>query len=426
MKKSLLALAALSTIAGAAQAQSSVTLFGALDAGGYYANQVLAKTAAAPSNSGAFGVLGNTIVSSNWGLKGTEDLGGGLKANFYAESGINPRNGTLSQAGQEVSAPIVSPTITLFDRGLYVGVQGANWGAVNVGNKLNPFYAAAAGIVPVGGNSVTTNAAQAGGYFLPFVHNSISYQLPTMAGFNAAVQYGAGNAVNDSSAGSVTAGSLSYATGGLTLTAAGQYLASKGTQVSANNIGATYSGNPSVNGSTANGSVAAYGAGVSTAATSPSVGTYLLGAKYNAGAFTIGAGFVANQVGQYTGSTIVNASGTGTPKTSYRAYSLNQYQVGVGYQATPAVLLGLTWVGATSGSNLINAQARYAFSKRTQAYAQLGYAINNAGLGLNVYNGGNMTALAGSGGASFGGANAAVAAPNFNQAAFGVGLIHTF
>ncbi len=394
MKKSLLALAALSAIAGTAQAQSSVTLFGALDAGAYGVNQTQNTT----TGSAAWGVLANTIVSSNWGLKGTEDLGGGLKANFYAEAGINPRNGALSQTAGEngVTSGGIASTL-LFDRGLYVGVQG-NWGRLDLGNKLSPFYASHGGILPVSGNSVAVNAAAAQGYNLPFVHNSISYTLPTLGGFNAAIQYGAGNAINDSSAGSVINGAIDYTVGGLNLRAAGQYLAKNGTPLSANNINTTY----------ANGVVTNK---------SPSVGTYLIGAKYNMGAFTVGAGWVSNVVGGYTN--------TNSLATTPNGYTVNNYQLGVGYQATPAVLLGFNWIGSTSGSNLLNAQARYAFSKRTQAYAQLGYALNTAGLGANQLNIGNFAALSGSSGSNIGG-GVTLAQPTFNQFAGGVGLIHTF
>ena len=400
MKKSLLALAALSAIAGTAQAQSSVTLFGALDAGGYFANQVLPKTATNTSASPAWGVLGNTIVSSNWGIKGTEDLGGGLKANFYAESGVNPANGTLGQANGVTGASSNGANTgivqtTLFDRGLFVGVEG-KWGKLDVGNKLSPFFASHGGLMPVAGNSVSTNAAAAQGYFLPFTHNAITYTMPTMSGFNAALQYGTGNQINDSSSGSVVDGSVDYTVGGLNVRAAGQFLQSKGTAISANNI--------SANGLT--GSV------------SPAVSTYLVGAKYNTGAFTLGAGWVANNI-NYTATTVAAANPT---------RNLNNFQVGLGYQATPAVLLGLTWIGNTVGSNLINAQARYAFSKRTQAYFQLGVAANGNGFGGAAGNGtGNMFAIAGSSGSVIGtGAGTLLTAPNYTQVAGGVGLIHTF
>lgn len=404
MKKSLFAIAALTTIAGSAQAQSSVTLFGLLDAGAYYINGVTT------SSNNTFGVLSNTISSSNWGIKGTEDLGQGLKARFYAESGINVRNGALGQSSAEkadVSATGAPVLTTLFDRGLYVGLQG-NWGSLDIGNKLNPLWAANSGILPVSGNSVATNTAKTLGFGNSnFTHNSLTYTLPAISGFNAAVQYGFGNAVSGSAAGgsaagSVLSGAVDYTTGGLNVRAAAQKRWGNGTYLSANFTGDT--AGPSSTGLNAK---------------SVNQTTYLLGAKYKISDFTIGAGWISNDVTPGVGVAVINAS------KYANNYMNNAFQVGVGYQATPAVLLGLNWVGATSGSNLINAQARYAFSKRTQAYAQVGYAMNKNG--LNGAGLGNFLALDGSNGQSGVAKYEDAQGPTgFNQLGLGVGVIHTF
>jgi predicted porin len=399
MKKSLFALAALTTIAGTAQAQSSVTLFGLLDAGAYYINGVTT------ANNNAFGVLGNTISTSNWGLKGTEDLGGGLSARFYAESGINSRNGALGQSSAEKSEVKLASNgglVTLFDRGFYVGVQG-NWGALDIGNKVNPLWSANSAILPVSGNSVSTNTAKTLGFGNSnYTHNSLTYTLPTMSGFNAAVQWGFGNAlstaVGGSAGGSVLAASADYTVGGFSVRAAGQKRWGNGTYISAN---FTDGGAPAV--------ATPFGA------TSTNQTTYLVGAKYAINAFTLGAGWIANDI----------TPGTGVTSTATNNFINNAFQVGVGYQATPAVLLGLNWVGATSGSNLINAQGRYAFSKRTQAYAQVGYASNKTG--LNNAGLGNFLALDGANGQTGTTKFADSVGPNnFNQLGLGVGLIHTF
>ena len=390
MKKSLLAIAALSTIAGAAQAQSSVTLFGTLDEGAYYANQVTTK-----SSSQAWGLFANSVATSNWGLKGTEDLGGGTKANFYLESGINPSFGSLTNGG----AVSTTGANSLFDRGAYVGLEG-KWGKLDLGNKKTPFIDATMGILPVSGNSVGVNAAKSGAYSFFFAHNSLTYTMPTIAGFNAGLQYGTGNVVNSSN-GSQINGAVTYDVGGLNLRAGYQYLARNGNYLSSNNIGT--------------------GVGLTsttpTTNLSPATQTYMLGAKYATGPFTVGAGWVANTV-NYAG--VINTSST------LGKYNINQMQVGVGYQATPAVLLGLNWIGATAGSSLINAQARYAFSKRTQAYAQIGYAMNKNGVnGAGV---GNFTAIDGASSNTIAPTptNPTIGTPTWNQGAFGVGVIHTF
>lgn len=84
MKKTLVALAALSTFAGAALAQSSVTLFGTVDLAARY-------TKANGQNVKQLASSG--LSSSRFGIRGEEDLGGGLKAGFWLESPINGDTG---------------------------------------------------------------------------------------------------------------------------------------------------------------------------------------------------------------------------------------------------------------------------------------------------------------------------------------------
>ena len=96
MKKSLLAVAAMTAFAGAAQAQSSVTIYGVLDVG--YQNQKSdgASTSATTKANNSF--IGNSAEqTSRLGFKGTEDLGGGSSAFFTVETGLQPTNATASQ-----------------------------------------------------------------------------------------------------------------------------------------------------------------------------------------------------------------------------------------------------------------------------------------------------------------------------------------
>ena len=112
MKKSLLALAALGTFAGVAHAQSSVTLYGIVDAGFAYNN-----------NSGGhklYETSAGNLQGDRWGLRGTEDLGGGLKALFVLENGFNAFSGKLGQGGDE------------FGRQAYVGLS-SQFGTVTLG-----------------------------------------------------------------------------------------------------------------------------------------------------------------------------------------------------------------------------------------------------------------------------------------------------
>lgn len=117
MKKSLIALAVLAA-SGAAMAQSSVTLFGIVDTGVSYVNRD-----SADSSRWGVGTSGN--ATSRLGLRGTEDLGGGLKANFWLEGEIFGDNGNASGFN--------------FKRQSTVGLSGG-FGEVRLGRELTPNF----------------------------------------------------------------------------------------------------------------------------------------------------------------------------------------------------------------------------------------------------------------------------------------------
>ncbi|MBU3583933.1 porin [Polynucleobacter sp. 15G-AUS-farblos] len=126
MKKSLLAVAALSAIAGAAQAQSSVTIYGVLDAG--YVNQ---KSDGAGSNSRSN--ASNSLIASSaeqtsrLGFKGTEDLGGGTSAIFTVETGLQVTNATASAWNNRQS---------------FVGLKKNGTGQFTLGTQYTPAFQA--------------------------------------------------------------------------------------------------------------------------------------------------------------------------------------------------------------------------------------------------------------------------------------------
>lgn len=123
MKKTFLALAVLSAFGSAAHAQSTVTLYGAVDVG------------VARVDHGSAGSLTSltpgAVNTSRFGLRGFEDLGGGLKAGFHLESQINPDVGTAGVAGAAGA-----PTI-LFNRRSTVSLLGG-WGELRLGRDYNP------------------------------------------------------------------------------------------------------------------------------------------------------------------------------------------------------------------------------------------------------------------------------------------------
>ena len=188
MKKSLIALAVLAA-SGAAMAQSSVTLYGIADV---WVGSIDVDTGVAASSRKSTQMVSGGVSTSRWGMKGSEDLGGGLKANFQLESTVNLDTGT----GAAVAG---------FDRQAWVGVSGG-FGAVKLGRSTTAYEEAQlrsvamfdSDLSPVNGFSLTqaTGASLSGasGVFRSVRHatradNQIHYQAPNMGGFSGAVSY---------------------------------------------------------------------------------------------------------------------------------------------------------------------------------------------------------------------------------------------
>src|SRR5689334_23758725 len=126
MKKSLLALAVLGAFAGAASAQSSVTLFGIVDVN---VGQVKNETPTTSTKITRMSTDG--INSSRLGFRGVEDLGGGMKAGFWLEAGLAPDTG--AQGGSNGIS-----TVT-FNRRSTVSLMG-NFGEVRLGRDYDPSF----------------------------------------------------------------------------------------------------------------------------------------------------------------------------------------------------------------------------------------------------------------------------------------------
>ncbi|HNQ09693.1 MAG TPA: porin, partial [Giesbergeria sp.] len=136
MKKSLIALAVLAA-SGAAMAQSSVTLYGVADLS-------LAKASGSSMQMSGNGLLNNG--NSRLGVRGVEDLGGGLKASFNFEQGLNAENG-VTDTGCVNTTAVCTDALkkpTTFQRNAWMALQGG-FGRVQMGRTLTPsFYGVAA------------------------------------------------------------------------------------------------------------------------------------------------------------------------------------------------------------------------------------------------------------------------------------------
>ncbi|MBZ1351484.1 porin [Alcaligenaceae bacterium LF4-65] len=360
MKKTLLAAALLAGFAGAASAQSSVTLYGVLDGGLRYSSVSLANGTGVTNFGGAYGVQSG----NRWGMKGVESLGNGNNAMFQIESGFDMGNGAGQQGGR------------LFGRASWVGLQNAAWGDVRLGRMTNltsdwmvggldPF-AAGFGQLNMGNAFTSGNTVR--------LDNVLMYRTPVMSGFQAGLGY-------------------SFATG-LTsnggTTGYGFATSNNSRQITA---GLKYANGPFYAAATYEKAYAAE----STAMNGQSINNWNIGGSYDLKVVKIGVAYGQTRDGFWAGS---GAGGTGatlatTPSGSSNALvfapsvGYNSYIVGatIPVNAVSRVLLSWTMIAPnTNMKDAYNAQNQssfnlgytYDFTKRTNLYTYVGQTQNYA------------------------------------------------
>ena len=177
MKKSLIALAVMAA-AGAASAQSSVQLYGIADVwAGSLKSQTYSLETGRLVGERQTGLYDGGVSNSRWGLTGSEDLGGGLKATFTLEQGFSLDDGTA---------------ISGFNREATVGFAG-NFGAVKLGKQFNAFDDVSGAqssvfdsdLAPI--NTVFLSTA-----FAATEANTVKYVSPSFGGFTGSASYSFG------------------------------------------------------------------------------------------------------------------------------------------------------------------------------------------------------------------------------------------
>ncbi len=187
MKKNQVALAALALFAGAASAQSSVTLFGTVD--------LALKYGRSSGGAHVISLEPNGINSSVLGFRGTEDLGGGLAASFWLEAGFSPDNGlgNSTNTNNQVAGTTAVAGLT-FNRRSSVSLSGG-FGELRLGRGfssqfLNLTVFDPFGTQGVGTNRIATGVAPVTGVTAVRVSNAITYLAPAnLGGFYGQVQY---------------------------------------------------------------------------------------------------------------------------------------------------------------------------------------------------------------------------------------------
>ena len=201
-------------LSAAAQAETSVTLYGLIDTGisytrinGSYTDPKTGVTTG--SGVSRMGATTGTTAGSRWGLRGKEDLGGGLYAMFQLESGFDSRNGSSLQENR------------LFGREATIGLGSAEWGEFRFGRQYNVgtrYFSGMLGSSFGGGfNQLNTGAGLGfSSSYYPRYDNLLVYETPSMGGLRAAIGYSSNiNDLKDSQTGFATADNTRAITAGL-------------------------------------------------------------------------------------------------------------------------------------------------------------------------------------------------------------------
>jgi predicted porin len=179
----------------AAHAQSSVTLYGVLDTYLGYNNA---------SGKGAIvGLNGGGDMANRMGLRGTEDLGGGLHANFTLENGFYSESGALATPG------------SIFNRQAWAGLSG-NFGEVRAGVQNSPQFLMMSKFDSFDGATYGSGLVNLTSY-VPRFSNVISYQTPSLSNFTFRVEIAPGNQPGSISSGTTLLASAEYEKGPLYL-----------------------------------------------------------------------------------------------------------------------------------------------------------------------------------------------------------------
>jgi predicted porin len=311
------------TVCTQAQAQTNVTIYGRVDAGIDFQNNVALKNPDGTTNGktgNIIGTSGNQWGTSMIGFKGVEDLGSGLNAFFLLESGFDATTGGTNGTA-------------LFNRRSYVGLNGSA-GSIKFGKNLfisNDVWS----LDPTGQQFMSTQSLVNGRNW-PGANNVIEYQTPTIGGLGATFQTSLGETPGSTTAGRKDGVSVVYSLGGVELRA-------------------IYDVIRDANGAYSN--------------------------LYTASKeLTLGGVFTIDKMKLFLGYEHLSAP---SDPVATNATKLDHYWIGTNYEITPA----LTLVGAVYHANLNNngghanlflAGANYSLSKRTLLYVDVG-TVQNSG-----------------------------------------------
>lgn len=356
-----------------ALAQSSVQLYGIVDAGVMHWDR--------GGGQKSWAVQSGIGSGSRWGLRGTEDLGGGLRASFVLEGGFDLDTGAAkSYAGNPSTATPPAPTGVAgigFNRRSSVSIEGP-WGSLTLGRDYTPFFWAGlrTDILNYGylGNLQSIASLTGGSERLARASNGVFYLSPDLSGLKLRAMYSLGSesaggpGALPSSANHLAGAGAEYTAGKLLLTAS--YQALKLPDVAGTP--------PAFTGSNSN------------------VTSTMLSGRYDTGTFAVSGGWWRANSAWSSSDVWIGASWTSGAGTLFA----QMQHIG---QDNPT--------GAKKRANIYGLTYTYSVSKRTLLYATAGTTQNNATGSIALFT------------ADF---PVTAAAPGANPTATALGIRHTF
>jgi predicted porin len=373
--------AALAMFATTAYAQSSVTLYGVIDSGLLYQSTSAATFLPhAPNLGHVYQLKDGGIFSSFWGIKGSEDIGGGYRINFKLQGVFNSMSGKFGLSD-------TPGTTAIFNQFATIGASGP-FGTIDVGRQIIPMIYAMAetdvrgaqyfgsiltawlGMNQAAGWPGTSTNAPIGALY---DSNALVYRSPKFFGTSLALEYAPGGVAGQFQGGTRESAVLKFSNYGL-------------------NLSAVY-----YNGHDTNPFPITYPAAPATAATGLDNNRfYYLGAMYTIAGFSVSGSY-----------------GIGKNPASTNTADFEMISGGLGYQFNPRfkITSGYYYLKdrnhSANHSSEFSVGAEYSLSTRTTAYAQVGYVDNKGTM--------NQTIIYG-----------APVAPGVSTTAAMIGIRHTF
>jgi predicted porin len=357
----------------AAHAQSSVTLFGIIDTGLVYSSSARVNAAKPAAGGGTqWQEFAGSVYTPRFGLRGSEDLGGGLSAVFWLENGFNSANGTFKNGGD------------LFGRQAWVGLSSTQYGTLTLGRQydfmvsyLAPLSATGSGF---GGNIAEHPYDNDNLNNDMRLNNSVKFSSVAFNGLKVGAMYAFGDEAGDVSNNSAYSAGLSYSYGPINLAAS--YLQVNRDPNAENATGAVSTGD---------------GDALTTGGTQRMFG---LGAQYMFGKSSVGLVWTHTSTDSvsslwYGGSTS-NGALPGPSNGAGNYIKFDNFEINGRYFLRPDFSLGASYTytmasfdsSSTSAHphwNQLMAQADYQFSQRTDVYLEGVYQRVGGGNGISAF-----------------------------------------